>query len=329
MIKLTLAGGLGNQMFEYAYARALSEEFGDSKIVINPYFNSYFRVYSIIIKTCPQYFDYQLELFELNPNVTMIEPVRGWLNGFGQIVPGMLTRFGIYTPNTTSEKFEKSTRNGQFKMLDRSTTYFKHSEICNKDKKTVLGWFQSEKYFSKIRPVLLKEFQFKDPPSSKNQDMLDELSSCNSVCVHIRRGDILNPHNLYVTRPGESYYKEGMKYIAERTDNPVFYIFSNAHDDIEWIKSNYKFEFPVKYVDLGNSGHDDMRLMYRCKHFVLSKSTFSWWGSYMSQNPNKIVVAPKLEMGKSWLKDENMDDFYRDDMIKICTTSENATPVFQ
>ena len=320
MIELSLAGGLGNQMFEYAYARALSEEFGDPEIIINPYYNSYYKLYVTLCvgSSYAKYHDYQLDLFELNPNVTKITAARGLATGLLQIVPGSLIRYGIYRPNTTSEKFERITRNGKYKMQDREFTYYEHSKICKKNRRTVLGWFQSEKYFLKIRPILLKEFQFKAPPSPKNQDMLAELSSCNSVCVHIRRGDMLLQHNQYVTRPGENFYTEGIKYIAERINDPVFYIFSNRHEDLEWIKNSYKFEFPVRYVDFGNEGYDDMRLMYNCKHFVISKSTFSWWGSYMSQNPDKIVVVPELGMGsETWLKDENMDDFYRADMVKI------------
>lgn len=325
MINLTLAGGLGNQMFQYAYARALSEEFGDPEIVINPYFNSYYKVYAIMVHGRPEYHDNQLGLFELNPNVTEISPARGWVNGFRQIVPVVFMRFGIYRPNTTSDKFEKMTRNGQFKIWDKAFAYYEHSRICKKSNKTVSGWFESGKYFSIIRPILLNEFQFKVPPSSRNQEMLAELSSCNSVCVHIRRGDLLIQQNLYETRPGESYYMKGMKYVAERTDAPVFYVFSNSHDDIEWIKHNYKFEFPVQYVDLGNPGYDDLRLMYNCKHFVISKSSFSWWGSYMSQNPDKVIVAPKLEVGSdTWLKDENMNGFFRDDMTVIHTDPEDV-----
>lgn len=325
MINLTLAGGLGNQLFQYAYARALSEEFGDPEIVINPYFNSYYKVYAIMVHGNPEYHDNQLGLFELNPNVTEISPAKGLATGFRQIIPGIFMRFGIYHVNTTSEKFEKTTRNGRFTMLDRSCTYYEHSKVCKRSRKTVLGWFQSGKFFSQIRPILLKEFQFKALPSPENQDMIDELSSCNSVCVHIRRGDLLNPHNLYWTRPSESYYMKGIKYVAERTADPVFYVFSNSHDDIKWIKHNYKFEVPVQYVDLGNPGYDDLRLMYNCKHFIMSRSTFSWWGSYMSQNPDKIIVAPELEVGSdTWLKDENMNDFFRDDMTIIHTDPEDV-----
>lgn len=317
MINLTLSGGLGNQLFEYAYARALSEELGDPEIVINPYFNRLFKLYLCAIKAYPSYVaPVPTDLFILNPNVRQIAPTVGFASATADILVGSLIRFGIYKPDTNAEKYKEMTEKGKFKMLDREYTYFEHGD-CTKTNKSVLGWFQTDKYFSHIRPILLKELQFKTEPSKKNQEMIEELSSCNSVCVHIRRGDLSNPHFAYFTRPTEEYYRKGIEYISERTENPVFYIFSNNHEDIEWIKQNYDFGVPLQYVDLNNLGHEDLRLMYYCKHFVISKSTFSWWGSYMSQNKGKIVVAPEMEIEPCWLKDTDMDGFYRDDMIRI------------
>lgn len=324
MINLILSGALGNQMFEYAYARALSHELGDEQIVVNTYYNRFFELYMKLIKGKPEYLKYQLDLFELNPKVRTMSAPKGIIQTFGEIVPSLMIRFGNCYPETTQERYTKKTYNGKFKVLDYEHAYFKHSETCRKKNKRVLGWFQSEKYFSNIRPILLKEFQFRSAPSAANQEMIDEISECNSVCVHIRRGDLLNPHYAYFARCDEKYFQQGMEYISGKIKNPIFYIFSNHHDDIEWIKNNYNFGgFNVKYVDLGNSGYDDMRIMYNCKHFIISKSSFSWWGSYMSQNENKIVVAPEMEMEKCWLKDKNRDGFYRNDMTKICSNSED------
>ena len=323
MINLNICCGLGNQMFQYAYARAISEEFNDPDIIVNSYFRLYFKMYSRIINGSPEDAVNMLDFFVLNDNVREISEAKGRVKGFFQFIPCTLTRLGIYNPKITAEKYKKLTSKGKFKVFEQEYTYYEHSHKCNSKNKSVLGWFQSEKYFQKIRPILLKEFQFKSPLSNKNQEMINELSSCNSVCVHVRRGDLTNPHYSWYSTCNEDYYKEGMKYIAERIENPVFYIFTNNHDDVEWIKHNYDFEFPVKYVDLGNSGYDDMRLMYSCKHFVISKSTFSWWGSYMSQNPDKIVVAPEIAMEKCWVKDKNNQDFYREDMVKIHAVKEN------
>lgn len=324
MIKLTLAAGLGNQMFEYAYARALSEEFKDPDIVINQYYNRILKLYGKVTKSDPSALNNTLNNFVLNANVYYTKPVIGFTSAVANISSGALIRYGIITPNTNAEKYYNLTEKGKFHYLDKAYTYYEHGE-CRKKNKSVYGWFFSEKYFSNIRPILLKEFQFKEAPLGKNKEMTEELSSCNSVCVHIRRGDMVNSKYSDVFKvPNGDYYRKGVEYISEHTANPVFYVFSNNHDDIEWIKHNYDFGVPVKYVDLNNPGIDDLRLMYYCKHFVISKSTFSWWGSYMSQNEDKIVVAPEMKLESNWLKDASMNDWYRKDMIRFHSEAEEA-----
>lgn len=319
MVELILTAGLGNQMFEYAYARAISEEFKDPNIVINPHFNDFFKIYGKIIKSNPEYLNYQLNLFKLNPNVKVTSSLGARCKALKEFVYGAAVRIGWYRPNTDAKEFEEKSSKGKFVMFDKAYTYYRHSNNCSSKRKKVYGWFFSGKYFENIRPILLDEFQFKEPPrDSKNIEMMEELSSCNSVCVHIRRGDLTNKHYTWFSMAGEDYFKEGMRYIAERTNNPVFYIFTNNHADFEWLKQNYKFEYPVKFVDLGNPGYEDLRLMYNCKHFVTSStSSFSWWGSYMSQNPNKIVITPELPTNECWLGDTTKNDFIRNDMVVI------------
>ncbi|MDE6021158.1 MAG: hypothetical protein K2H01_09230, partial [Ruminococcus sp.] len=121
MINLMLSGGLGNQMFEYAYARALSEAFGD-EIIINPYYNRLYGMYMKLIKGNPEYVNYQLDLFELNPNIRMISAVKGTIKALSEIVPGLMVRFGGYDPKTTQEKYTKKTYNGKFKMIEKEFT---------------------------------------------------------------------------------------------------------------------------------------------------------------------------------------------------------------
>ncbi len=324
MIKLTLAAGLGNQMFEYAYARALSEELKDPDIVINQYYNKIWKLWSRIMKSPPSYVDLSLSKFVLNPNVRYTKPISGFTSAAVDIFSGALIRFKIVNPNINAKKYRQLTEKGKFHCIDKAYTYYEHGE-CNKKNKSVYGWFFSEKYFSNIRPILLKEFQFKEGLTGKNKEMAEELSSCNSVCVHIRRGDVTNSrYSKLWTTPNGDYYKKGIEYISEHTKKPVFYIFSTNHDDIQWIKNNYDFGVPVKYVDLNNPGIEDFRLMYYCKHFVISKSTFSWWGSYMSQNEDKIVVAPVMDNPTAWLNDANMEDWYRKDMIRFHSDAEEA-----
>ena len=166
----------------------------------------------------------------------------------------------------------------------------------------VNGLFQSQKYFRDYEAVIRDEMKVSVPPSPENAAMIDELSGCESVCVHVRRGDYLALDFGNVC--GYEYYSEAMKHIAGRVKNPVYYFFSNTHEDICWLKDNWKFPgFNVKYVDLSNSDYEELRLMYSCRHFIIANSTLSWWGSYLAENPGKIICAPSR-----WVDDRRTED---------------------
>ena len=317
MIILNLMGGLGNQLFEYAYARALAEEFGDKMIIINPYFSKFYNI------TAQRTFRMTPNLLvdlKLNSNVQEIACGRGVLYGGYDFLKFAFER--IFTSRYFSpEKYIKRSSKGNFQIGDFGISYFAHSTTAPTNK-IVTGLYQSEKYFSEIREILLQEFQVKSEPSKENAQMMDEISSCNTIGVHIRKGDYDAPQWSYLNVCDEGYYHRALKYINEHVSNPVFYIFSNTHSDIEWIKRSYYFDQPVKYVDLNNSGVEDLRLMYSCKHFAISNSTLSWWGSYLSKNPNKIVCAPSKWFARTPGRLNAKPypgrmDIYRDDMIKI------------
>ena len=108
-------------------------------------------------------------------------------------------------------------------------------------------------------------------------------------------------------------YKNAVKYIKGTVDNPTFFIFSNTHDDIEWIKENYKFDMEPIYVDLSNPDYEEIRLMMSCKHFIISNSTFSWWASLLSKNEGKLIVAPKTWSNKN----DNSDIMLREEFVLI------------
>jgi hypothetical protein len=110
----------------------------------------------------------------------------------------------------------------------------------------------------------------------------------------VRRADYVLPkYQSTYGMTNLSYYDDAVRYIAERVENPTFYIFS---DDIAWCRENIKFAFPVEYMERNTegfkaSGH--LQLMSLCKSNIITNSTFSWWGSWLNTNPGKIVVAPK------------------------------------
>ena len=121
----------------------------------------------------------------------------------------------------------------------------------------------------------------------------------------------MTPENykIYGNIATPKYYKESIKLIEEKIENPTFFVFSN---DMEWVKENIQINSRVFYVDI-NSGDDsykDMQLMSKCKHNIIANSSFSWWGAWLNENKNKIVVAPK-----KWV---NRDDVDSDKIELFC-----------
>ena len=89
--------------------------------------------------------------------------------------------------------------------------------------------------------------------------------------------------------------------IEEKVENPTFFVFSN---DMDWVKKNIQINSRVFYIDInsGNGSYKDMQLMSNCKHNIIANSSFSWWGAWLNENKNKIVIAPK-----KWINREDVD----------------------
>lgn len=309
MIRLNLMAGMGNQMFEYAYARALSLEYHEP-LTVNPYF----MTLAGIGAGRKNYYNNVLDVLNIPAEVKMLGKGQGYIKGVPDIAEFVLRR---KMKNGQSlhgmESFHVMNRKGKY-YTDDCFTYYESIRTSKRNKK-VIGYYQSEKYFAKYKDIIQSELKVTKEPSKENQHLIQEISACNAVCVHIRRGDyVSNSKNAALVVCNESYYQRAMKYMTERVENPVFYVFSDNNDEIEWIKSNYHFEdYQVRYVMLNNPDYEELRLMYHCKHFIIANSTFSWWGAYLSDNQQKIIVAPTV-----WNKDylERVDT-YTDDMIRM------------
>lgn len=173
------------------------------------------------------------------------------------------------------------------------------------------GYFQSENYFVNYRKELLDLFEIRTELKQQTKDLLVEIDKENSVSLHIRRGDYLDTeiHNTDKTE----YYKKAIYYISEKVNNPIFYIFS---DDMNWVKDNFKIDFPTVYVTFNDasSNFEDLKLMSNCKHNIIANSSFSWWSAWLNTNPNKIVIAPE-----KWFETDDYDsqDVIPDSWIKL------------
>jgi hypothetical protein len=145
------------------------------------------------------------------------------------------------------------------------------------------GYWQNEAFFTEFSSTIRKELAPKNIASEKNIQVANEMEKCNSVAVHFRR-------IKYNTMLGHEYYEKAMKEIEEIMENPVFYIFS---DDIAWCKENLKNDHTLHFIDHNTHNEiSELWLMSQCKHFILANSSFSWWGASLSNNMDRIVIAP-------------------------------------
>lgn len=249
MIIVRILGGLGNQLFQYAYAKSLAEKGFDVKIDI-----SGFKKYTL-------HGGYQLDQYKID-----LQPAT--------VLESWITKYFFNFPKKEKtllfqKKFLKPIRNRYIK-----------------------GYFQTEKYFEDIRPILLKQFVVKKQLASSTIEYLEQITIKKNTCaVHIRRGDYIldKKANQIHGICDLDYYKKAIKLMREKCGEVDFFVFS---DDIPWVKKNLKIKNAV-YVEHQVIPHEDLHLMSLCKHNITANSSFSWWAAWLNQNQHKIVIAPK------------------------------------
>lgn len=174
------------------------------------------------------------------------------------------------------------------------------------------GYWQSEKYFADWAAQIRADFTFQQPLESKNAELAKQISQLNAVSLHVRRGDYAINLKTNATHGlcSLDYYQESIRYIADRVGQPHFFIFS---DDITWVNSNLKMDFPHVYVqhNHGADSYNDMRLMSLCRHHIIANSSFSWWGAWLNSNMDKIVIAPQ----KWFAKQTDVQDLFPDGWV--------------
>ena len=172
------------------------------------------------------------------------------------------------------------------------------------ENKLLLGFFESDKYFIHIRDQLKKEFQVKDFGNNPTLVLLaSEISSINSICVGVRKGDFISKGNrLYCDICTPDYYLAGINCTLQRMEEKdsaisehKIYVFS---DDVKWVQDNVRFSEEVCYVTSSVNGEikpwEMLQLMTYFQYYVISNSTFFWWGQFLSNSSARIVVAPSV-----------------------------------
>ena len=304
MIIVQIDAGMGNQMFKYAAGLSTAKRLGVELFLSTTWFRS--TKLDIMNRSDRPYC---LDCF---PAITEKEATfqNTLHSSFWLATQVYLFRAGIKRRNIFKRLLRKSisvfglTRVFYQDRQKEQGYVSKFEKIL--DNSWLNGVFESEKYFKDVAPLVRKKFTF--APECFNQKLLAQVQNCNSVAFHIRRGDKVVLNSYIPTT--EDFIKLAVEKIYDLTTEPEFFIFS---DDLEWCK---KILPSIKNIDWhfveGQTPPQDMALMTKCKHVIIGPSTFSWWGAWLNENPNKIIIAPKLSR---W--GNNNTDKIPDEWIKL------------
>ncbi len=266
-----IQGGLGNQMFQYAFAKSL-EQYGHDTYLDTSLYNNQITRGGI---------NYTHNGFELEHlfNIEYRVATHSQITKLATLPTNIITRI-------------------KRKYLTKKTHYidklFKYtSQVLSNTEDTYLeGYWQSEKYFLPIQDSIKKDFVFKQNLSPKSKEVAGNNKDKHTVSIHVRRGDYLNSgiHDVCT----KEYYNNAIAHCAKNEKIDEFLIFSN---DIEWAKENLNFnKTPFIFVDwnTGENSWQDMYLMSTCPINIIANSSFSWWAAWLNSNKNKRVIAPSI-----------------------------------
>jgi hypothetical protein len=274
-INIILKGGLGNQLFQYFTAYFLSKKLNMNLAVdVSNYKNNNYRQFKLF------------NLLRINKNYFKNNKENFFLRKFKKIHQFFF--------------FNNFKENNAFSYSEA----FK--ELHDKKNINLIGFFQSEKYFHANRNEIIRLINFDSNRKSYNRKLSSKILNSKSLAIHIRGGDYIafEKENPNYGALSELYYKKAMKIIEKNLKNFDIYIFTD--DKSYFFKNNFLNTYKYTLVDSG-SDINDLYLMSLCKNFIISNSTYSWWGAFLSIYRNKIIVAPK----KWKLLDSAKDNYYR------------------
>lgn len=156
------------------------------------------------------------------------------------------------------------------------------------------GYWQSERYFDAHAEAVRADFSFAAELEARNAELAGLIRGCQSVAVHVRRGDYVSNPTAQATHgtcsPG--YYRRAIEHMVERVSSAQFFVFS---DDMDWARSHLVSDRPMHFINhnRGKESFNDMRLMSLCQHHIVANSSFSWWGAWLAGHSTQLVVAPR------------------------------------
>lgn len=294
-------GGLGNQLFSYAFARSIQEETGEKIYMSKKFFDWFYR------KTPYAPFFFADYYFLPPSNSTILK------NNFSLVLFFCFYGFVHFLFKYILQEKPENLSPKKFIQKTKWGIYYSKNEDClisgihdlslQMPVKYVEGLYQWSDLLLPIRKQLQKDFTLKQSFQGNDKKILEQIKKTQSVCLHIRRGDYFNPKVLIWSNVcNYTYYKNAMDYIVNQLHDPIFFVFS---DEIDWVKKNYNIPYKHIFIDENHAAPLELELMRNCKHFILSNSSFSWWAQFLAEYDSSVVVAPN-----PWLADGRKCSIY-------------------
>lgn len=299
LLIIAVHSGLGNQMFQYAFY----------KYLLSKGYNVYLDIITYYEKMlCKKHETYRLEYFNL-PDIKFVckkdkdRFYTDFLPFFEAIKGKNIILVILITLKRICKKLGEMLG---LKLINKihwvewnHGKIFYQTELQYNTRAYMIGCYQEYSYLENLRNQLLENFKFTIEIPGTIKKTIDVISNEHSVAIHVRRGDYVGTEEFDVC--SVLYYRNAIEHLTALKMDLTYYIFS---DDIAWVKSN--FCFIEKYQIIDNSGHEnsdyfDLCLMSKCKHNITANSTFSWWGAWLNQNPEKIVIVPEKWNGYDFI----------------------------
>jgi hypothetical protein len=281
MIITRLAGGLGNQMFQYAAGLSLAQE------------------RRTVLKLDVSWFQHRPDVAAHNVyrldclNITEQFATRDEIEQFTGSPLSYAERALVRVSRTFGVRnvFRPRLPLGTFHSATAFHFYPEFFELP--DNTMISGWWQSERFFAPVAKLLRLHFSFRYPPPPAVAEMAARIQSGPSAAIHFRRGDYVKDSALKskIGVVSMDYYERAVALLRERSPKATLYIFS---DDIEAVAQEFKPPGPHVFVRCVDHWHpwDKIRLMAACDHIAIANSSFSWWAAWLHPDPDRLVLAP-------------------------------------
>lgn len=303
MIIVKVQGGLGNQLFQYAFGRVIAKRLGvELKLDVSHFAGQQAPKELAEFPRSVKLHEFQVEA-SLATEAEIAEIRGGWR---GDVV-GKVLRRGL-------QKVRPEWCIGHFK--ERTQNYDSATRRIG-DGTYLEGFWQSPKYLGDQEAVIRREFDARDPAlaelaSGYIQQLRQRYPGQAIVALHVRRGDLARAEQLgrldLIPYPPTSidYIQRAAKLFDDLKPAPLFLVFSESPTDLDWCRES--IQLPQVELCSGHNDLQDFAIMRECDHFIIANSTFSWWAAWLGENPAKRVVSPERWFFPDRFPDHKMSD---------------------